>query len=246
MCMQVLGSEPGFTSCHGRVIATLDYMWYTRLLHIPAARRGPPPHRSSADTAPMSQTTVRSWVAAAVAEIVESHPDASTGFDFESHVHVSAHGMADMSDRRRGGNLCNQESQPDTESGRQLEPNQSQNGAGSQAESASAASSGAPGGPGSDEWELFPMRVAMVPPLRSLRCGLPAPEYPSDHISLVAEFAVRLLRPAAGVPVSGVVVPGAAAAMSAATLTNDMSAATSGIAQNPLQDRPLRHIYFDD
>ncbi|CAL8463659.1 g3193 [Coccomyxa elongata] len=244
---QVLGSEPGFTSCHGRVIATLDYIWYTRLLHVPAARPGPPPHRTSADTAPMSQTTVRSWVAAAVAEIVESHPDASTNLKLESHVHVSAHeNIADMSDCRRGDDLCNSESQPDGKSGSHLEPSQSQNGAGSQAESASAASSGAPGEPGSDEWELLPMRVAMVPPLRSLRCGLPAPEYPSDHISLVAEFAVRSLRPAPGVPVPGVVVPGAAAAMSAATLANDTSAATSGTAQSPLQDRPLRHIYFDD
>ncbi|BDA48472.1 probable protein angel homolog 2 at N-terminal half [Coccomyxa sp. Obi] len=231
---QVLGSEPGFTSCHGRVIATLDYMWYTRLLHMPspAARPGPPPHRASADTVSLSQTTLTSWVAAAVAEIVESHPDASTAHNVESHVCVS-----DMLDCRKGGDLCESESQPDGQSGSQSEPTQSGNGAASEAESASATCSGVPGEPGSDEWELVPMRVAMVPPLRSLRCGLPAPEFPSDHISLVTEFSVRSLRPAPGVPVPGVVVPGAIAVM---------SAATAATAQNSVQDQPLRHIYFDD
>lgn len=240
MCVQVLGSEPGFTSCHGRVIATLDYMWYMRLLHIPcpAARPGPPPHRASADTAPMPQNTVSSWVAAAVAKIVESDPDASTTPSLESHVHVSVYGNSvDMLDSRKGEDLCSTEGQPDRGSGCQLEPTQSRNGASSEVESASATSSCAPGEPGSNEWELVPTRVAMVPPLRSLRCGLPAPEYPSDHISLVADFSVRLLQPARGVPVSGVVVPGAAEAV---------TAATSATAQNSLHDQPQRHIYFND
>ena len=241
MCLQVLGSEPGFTSCHGRVIATLDYMWYTRLLHIPsqAARPGLPQHHTSASTATLPQATVRSWVAAAVAEIVGSHcRDASTSSNLKSHEHVPGHGnSAEMLDCRRGSDSCSPGNRPNGRPGSQSKPVQAQTGAGSEVESASAASSGAPGEPGGQEWELVPMRVAMVPPLRSLRCGLPAPEYPSDHISLVTEFTVRSLRPAPGVPVSDVVVPGAAAAL---------SASTSGSAQSSLRDQPLRHIYFDD
>ena len=40
-------------------------------------------------------------------------------------------------------------------------------------------------------WELLPLRVVHVPPLSALRGGLPAPEYPSDHISLIADFSSR-------------------------------------------------------
>ena len=39
-------------------------------------------------------------------------------------------------------------------------------------------------------WMLKPYRVAQPPPLRSLRCGLPSPKYPSDHISLIADFCI--------------------------------------------------------
>lgn len=39
-------------------------------------------------------------------------------------------------------------------------------------------------------WVLRPYRVAQPPPLKSLRCGLPSPKYPSDHISLIAEFSM--------------------------------------------------------
>jgi hypothetical protein len=39
-------------------------------------------------------------------------------------------------------------------------------------------------------WVLRPKRVVQPPPLSSLRCGLPSPKYPSDHISLIAEFAM--------------------------------------------------------
>lgn len=35
--MQVLGDEPEYSSCHGRVIATLDYMWYSETPHPPSA-----------------------------------------------------------------------------------------------------------------------------------------------------------------------------------------------------------------
>ncbi len=39
-------------------------------------------------------------------------------------------------------------------------------------------------------WVLKPYRVAHPPPLKSLRCGLPSPKYPSDHISLIADFSM--------------------------------------------------------
>ena len=42
----------------------------------------------------------------------------------------------------------------------------------------------------SQGWRLTPVRVAQPPPLSSLRCGLPSPKYPSDHISLVVDFRV--------------------------------------------------------
>ena len=47
------------------------------------------------------------------------------------------------------------------------------------------AAEGVPKGRG---WQLAPVRVAQPPPLSSLRCGLPSPKYPSDHISLVVDF----------------------------------------------------------
>ena len=46
----------------------------------------------------------------------------------------------------------------------------------------------AEGGPKGRGWKLTPVRVAQPPPLSSLRCGLPSPKYPSDHISLVVDF----------------------------------------------------------
>ena len=33
--MQVLGDEPEYSSCHGRVIATLDYIWYSEKAYTP-------------------------------------------------------------------------------------------------------------------------------------------------------------------------------------------------------------------
>lgn len=39
-------------------------------------------------------------------------------------------------------------------------------------------------------WVLRPKRVVQPPPLSSLRCGLPSPKYPSDHISLIADFTM--------------------------------------------------------
>ena len=39
-------------------------------------------------------------------------------------------------------------------------------------------------------WMLRPKRVVQPPPLSSLRCGLPSPKYPSDHISLIADFTM--------------------------------------------------------
>lgn len=35
---------------------------------------------------------------------------------------------------------------------------------------------------------LKPRRVLLVPPLEVLHCGLPSPQWPSDHVSIVADF----------------------------------------------------------
>ena len=54
----------------------------------------------------------------------------------------------------------------------------------SQSEQMKAAGGGRKG----QGWRLTPVRAAQPPPLSSLRCGLPSPKYPSDHISLVVDF----------------------------------------------------------
>ena len=41
-CVQVLGDEPEYSSCHGRVIATLDYIWYSERTFTPGASAGRP------------------------------------------------------------------------------------------------------------------------------------------------------------------------------------------------------------
>ena len=38
---------------------------------------------------------------------------------------------------------------------------------------------------------LIPTAVLLPPPLESLHCGLPSPEWPSDHISLLTKFTLR-------------------------------------------------------
>ena len=53
-------------------------------------------------------------------------------------------------------------------------------------------------GSGSRSWVLKPFRVALPPPLQSLRCGLPSPKYPSDHISLIADFSMLQQQPDSG------------------------------------------------
>lgn len=39
---------------------------------------------------------------------------------------------------------------------------------------------------------LIPTAVLLPPPLESLHCGLPSPEWPSDHISLLTKFNLRV------------------------------------------------------
>jgi hypothetical protein len=41
---------------------------------------------------------------------------------------------------------------------------------------------------------MRPLRVLQPPPLRTLTYGLPSPAWPSDHVSLLADFEVTLLR----------------------------------------------------
>ena len=40
--MQVLGDEPEYSSCHGRVIATLDYIWYSERAYTPGGSAARP------------------------------------------------------------------------------------------------------------------------------------------------------------------------------------------------------------
>lgn len=43
-----------------------------------------------------------------------------------------------------------------------------------------------------DNLALIPTAVLLPPPLESLHCGLPSPEWPSDHISLLTKFTLRV------------------------------------------------------
>lgn len=43
-------------------------------------------------------------------------------------------------------------------------------------------------GRGASRWEPRPVAVLAPPPLQSLHCGLPNAQWPSDHVSLVADF----------------------------------------------------------
>lgn len=45
-----------------------------------------------------------------------------------------------------------------------------------------------PGGDGS--WQLQPLSVLQPPPVQTLDCALPSPAWPSDHIALLADFAL--------------------------------------------------------
>ena len=223
MCVQVLGAEPGFTSCHGRVIATLDYMWFTRLLHTPT----PAAQRTSSLQASEPSSQQPSISADPAGRSLDSSGAASSECTSGADGHKCSSSGISSADHSQRGRL------------EQL--------------GVAGASSGTPGGPTvaggapgarglgvsavAGGWELVPTRVAMVPPLRSLHSGLPAPDYPSDHISLVAEFSVRSLRPADGVPVPGVFAPRTPAPAAPAAL------AVPGVAAAP---QVPQHIFFDD
>lgn len=47
-----------------------------------------------------------------------------------------------------------------------------------------------PGGSEAAPWHLLPLAVLPPPPLETLHCALPSPAWPSDHISLVCDFAL--------------------------------------------------------
>ena len=55
-CTQVLGDEPEYSSCHGRVIATLDYIWYSERAYVPGASAARP-SRSDAG----SLSSINGW-----------------------------------------------------------------------------------------------------------------------------------------------------------------------------------------
>ena len=44
-------------------------------------------------------------------------------------------------------------------------------------------------------WRLEPVGVLLPPPLETLHCALPSPAWPSDHISLVADFSLTPAEP---------------------------------------------------
>ncbi len=47
--------------------------------------------------------------------------------------------------------------------------------------------------PGNNEaahWRLLPTAVLQPPPLETLHCALPSPAWPSDHVSLVCDYAL--------------------------------------------------------
>ena len=138
---QVLGEEPRFTSCHGRIIDTLDYIWFT-------------PLASSA-----------------------AQPD-QAGRQVESEDLAGQMAGQSGGAQHNGGSLAEFE--------HILGPACSGAHAGGEAVSRVSTAAG-----GAELWELLPARVVHVPPQSALRCGLPAPGYPSDHISLIADFTSR-------------------------------------------------------
>ena len=150
----MLGGEPAFTSCHGRVIDTLDYIWFTPL----ASRQ--PCGGDVPDGAAEQATTARASATAA----------AENGASSSAH----AEHMQEAASQGAGASP-----------------------AAEQAQGRERTSSGAAAGSGSGalpDWELAATRVALVPPLSAMRGGMPSPDYPSDHISLVAEFVARPLQ----------------------------------------------------
>lgn len=163
----MLGGEPAFTSCHGRVIDTLDYIWFT----------------------PLASPRI-------------SGSDASSGGAADQPIPAHA----------SGGAAPNKARPP--HDGRMLAPEDAclGNGAAPLADQASVwkedggGAAAMSGGQGAPAWELVATRVALAPPLSAMRGGMPSPEYPSDHISLVAEFTTRpvqLAGQARGHPPSG-------------------------------------------
>ena len=148
---QVLGGEPAFTSCHGRVIDTLDYIWFT-----PLASR---------------QTSAGDASDCPADNAAKVHANGTAAFDRASTAQ-SEH-LPHVEAAFLGDNAAPQ-------------PAPAEEGV---KESRGAGASS--GGRGIPDWQLVATRVAMVPPLSAMRGGMPSPEYPSDHISLVAEFTAR-------------------------------------------------------
>ena len=131
--MQVLGVEPQYTSCHGKFIGTVDYVWYT-----------PQP---------------LSW-----------HPR-------------SGHQDAPTLPLREGPGMPLR-----LESGLQTPL---QLGGPVQTPTVDRATAEADTTHGHDATcasLLRAVRVLLPPPLDSLHCGLPSPEWASDHISLLVDF----------------------------------------------------------
>jgi hypothetical protein len=54
----------------------------------------------------------------------------------------------------------------------------------------SSSNGGTASSDGAGGWRLLPLSVLQAPPLETLHCALPSPAWPSDHISLVCDFAL--------------------------------------------------------
>ena len=76
---QVLGDEPEYSSCHGRVIATLDYIWYSERAFAPGALAvRPSGHHTGSHGSINGWSPVRS-IASPMDSIKESSSSTSAG-----------------------------------------------------------------------------------------------------------------------------------------------------------------------
>ena len=184
---QVLGGEPRFTSCHGRVIATLDYIWYTRQAHKPMRHSEPcQPSASAPDDSLTSEPAADDASSAAggsISNLASANYNGSGSgaqADNDRPRNSASHSGPESASVDRSSS-CNGLSNPSI----------SREAPATAREHADPLGTAARGVDDVSEWELVPTRVVLMPQLSSLRRGLPAAEYPSDHISLVAEFSVR-------------------------------------------------------
>ena len=131
--MQVLGVEPQYTSCHGKFIGTVDYVWYT-----------PQPLSWHPGSGHQHALTLP----------LREGPEMPLPLDLGLQTPLRLVGPVQTPTVDRAT------AEADT----------------TQGHDATCASL------------LRAVRVLLPPPLDSLHCGLPSPEWASDHISLLVDF----------------------------------------------------------